>query len=483
MNGSFVRGSDSNPAAARFVNGSILRHVVVMSATGSVGLMALFVVDLLSLLYVSKLGDPMLTAAVGFATIVQFFAIAINIGLMIAAGALVSRAIGAGDEAGARRLATSGTIHGIIVSAVLVVAMLPFLPVFLTAIGADADTLPVATRFLWITLPSNLLMGPGMMFSGLLRAVGAARQAMLVTLAGALVTAGLDPLLIFGAGLGVDGAAITTCVARGTFALVGLWGVRRFRMLARPRVADIVADAPIVFRIALPAVLTNLAPSVASAFIAYALAKFGAVAIAGNVVIDRLTPVAFGGLFALSGSIGPILGQNWGAGRFDRMRGVLRDGALVTGAYVVVVWIALVLAREPLTRLFELQGVAADLFGFFCLVSGGVWFFTGLLFLSNASFNNLGFPFYSTVLNWGRATVGTVPPALLGAHLYGPKGVIAGVGLGAILFGLAGIVLALRTVSTLEARAAALPAPEPEAMRTTTDASLAAGPAQSGVLV
>lgn len=474
---------ETHPGAARFVSGSILRHVVVMSATGSIGLMALFVVDLLSLLYVSKLGDPTLTAAVGFATIVQFFAIAINIGLMIAAGALVSRAIGAGDNVEARRLATSGTVLGLVVSAVLVLGMLPFLPAFLSAIGADAETLPVATRFLWITLPSNLLMGPGMMFSGLLRAAGAARQAMLVTLAGAVVTAGLDPLLIFGAGLGVDGAAITTCVARATFALVGLWGVRRLRMLARPRVADIVADAPTVFRIALPAVLTNLAPSVASAFIAHALAQFGAVAIAGNVVIDRLTPVAFGGLFAMSGSIGPILGQNWGAGRFDRMRGVLRDGALVTAIYVAVVWVALIFARAPLTRLFELQGVAADLFGFFCLVSGGVWFFAGLLFLSNASFNNLGFPFYSTILNWGRATLGTVPPALLGAHLYGPKGVIAGVGLGSVIFGLAGITLAFRTVTTLEARAVALPPPEPEAVAATADASLAAGPAQSGVLV
>ena len=108
--------------AARFVEGSTLRHVVVMSGTGSIGLMAIFVVDLLSLLYVSKLGDPKLTAAVGFATIIQFFAISINIGLMIAAGALVSRAIGSGDHAGARRLATSGTIHGMIVAALLVVA-------------------------------------------------------------------------------------------------------------------------------------------------------------------------------------------------------------------------------------------------------------------------------------------------------------------------------------------------------------------------
>ena len=108
------------PGQGRFLTGSILRHVVVMSATGSVGLMAIFFVDLLSLLYVSKLGDPTLTAAVGFATILQFFGIAINIGLMIAAGALVSRAIGSGDRPGARRLASSATVHGLIAAAAFV---------------------------------------------------------------------------------------------------------------------------------------------------------------------------------------------------------------------------------------------------------------------------------------------------------------------------------------------------------------------------
>lgn len=439
--------------AARFVSGSILRHVIVMSGTGSIGLMAIFVVDLLSLLYVSKLGDPRLTAAVGFATIIQFFAIAINIGLMIAAGALVSRAVGAADEAGARRLATSATLHGLIAAAILVLAMLPFLDVVLSWIGADAETLPVARRFLWIALPSNLLMAPGMMFSGLLRAVGAAREAMWVTLGGAIVTAGVDPILIFGLDLGVDGAAIATCIARATFALVGWRGVRRHRMLTRPSVATVLDDAAIVLRIALPAVLTNLAPPVASAFVAAALARFGTGAVAANVVIERIAPVAFGGLFAMSGAIGPILGQNWGARRFDRMRGVLRDGVGVTACYVLVIWLALVLCRGPLARLFELDGVAADLLGFFCLVSGGVWFFNGILFLANAAFNNLGFPFLSTALNWGRATLGTMPPALLGAALYGPKGVLAGIGIGSIAFGLVGVVMAFRTVATLERRA------------------------------
>ena len=211
---------------------------------------------------------------------------------------------------------------------------------------------------------------------------------------------------------------------------------------------------PVVGRIALPAVLTNLAPSVASAFVAHALARFGTTAVAANVVIDRLSPVVFCGLFAMSGAIGPILGQNWGARRFDRMRGILLRGSLLGTGYVLAVWLALVLVRGPLIRLFELQGMAADLFGFFCLISGAIWFFNGLLFVANASFNNLGFPLLSTGLNWGRATVGTMPLAYLGGAYFGPEGVIAGTAAGSLFFGLIGIVLAFHTVARLERRAA-----------------------------
>ena len=136
------RTSDGSPPAetGRFVSGSILRHVVVMAATGSVGLMAIFVVDLLSLFYVSKLGDPNLTAAVGFAAIVQFFATAVNIGLMIAAGALVGKAVGASDPAAARRLAASALVLGSLVAVVIAVLIALLADPLLALIGARGET-------------------------------------------------------------------------------------------------------------------------------------------------------------------------------------------------------------------------------------------------------------------------------------------------------------------------------------------------------
>jgi len=95
-------------------------------------------------------------------------------------------------------------------------------------------------------------------------------------------------------------------------------------------------------------------------------------------------------------------------------------------------------------------------------VSGAVWFFNGLLFVANASFNNLGFPLLSTAFNWGRATLGTMPFAVWGAKLAGPQGVIAGIGVGSLVFGLAALVTAFWTIGALERRALAVRS-EPQA--------------------
>ena len=448
-----LRAPPPNPSPPRFVTGSTMRHVAVMTGTGSVGLVAVFAVDLLSLLYVSWLGDPALTAGVGLATIVLFFAVSINVGLMIAVGALVSRSLGAGERDRARRLASSACAHMVVAGLAVTLVLLPLLPWLLHLLGATPETAAVAKRFLWITLPSNFLMALGMGFSGVLRAVGDARRSMYVTLAGGIVTAALDPLLIFGLHLGTDGAAIATVVSRMVFVVVGFRGaVGVHRLVARPRLDAALRDARALYAIAAPAVLTNIATPIAGGFVTGVVARFGETAIAASATIDRLVPVAFGGLFALSGAIGPILGQNWGAGRFDRMRRSLRDGIVFTALYVGAVWALLLVLRHPLVALFKATGPGADLLLFFCLVAGPTWFFIGLLFLANASFNNLGFPLLSTLFNWGRATIGTMPHAVVGANVAGPEGAIGAIGVGAVDFGTAAIAAAFRTVGRLEER-------------------------------
>ena len=82
----------------------------------------------------------------------------------------------------------------------------------------------------------------------------------------------------------------------------------------RPSLRLVRRDATAVSAIAGPAIMTNLATPVGNAIVTRALASFGTEAVAAMAVIGRLTPLAFAVVLALSGAIGPIVGQNFGGG-------------------------------------------------------------------------------------------------------------------------------------------------------------------------
>ncbi len=441
-----------------FVQGSTMRHVLVMTGTGGAGLIAIFIVDLVSLLYISWLNDPSMTAGVGIATVVMFFTVSINVGLMIPIGALVSRALGARLYDDARRLAASGSIIMAAIGLGVSLIALPFLPQILKAMGASGRTFEVAQSFLWIALPTNALMAGGMAFSTILRAAGDAKRSMYATLSVAVVTVLLDPILIFALDLKSDGAAISINLARVAYLYMGyLYVTRTHKLLAKPSLQSILRDARPFFAIAVPAILTNLAAPAANAFFTGIMAQFGDEAIAASAIIDRVVPVAFAGVFALAGAIGPVLGQNWGARRYDRMKQTLKDSLTFMILYVLSVWLLLFLLQTPIVIAFNAPPLTADLVRFFCQLSGLIWFFVSLVFVANASFNNLGYPLLSTFFNWGRATLGMIPFAYFGAQIGGPKGALLGIGAGSIVFGIAAIITAFWTIRRLERQAVPIP--------------------------
>lgn len=444
-----------------------MRHVVEMTVTGAIGISAIFLVDFLSLFYISRLKDDALTAGVGYATTVLFIAISANIGAMIAGAAMVSRALGAASRAQeareadtdakardeAKRLAGTSLVLMVLFGLGMSLLLLVFLAQLLNVLGATGASRAVAERFLHITLPANVLMAAGMMLSGFLRALGDARRAMNVTLFGGLVTAVTDPLLIFGFGLGTEGAAWATVISRLVFAAVGWHGVVRVhRLLRRVSAAEVWRDSGRLTAIAAPAILTNLATPVGSMLFLKVITGFGASAVAANAVLDRVVPMTFVVLFALSASVGPILGQNLGARLHERLRQAMRDSYVFAVSYSLVAALLLALLREPLAAMFGATGETGATLMTFCLYGGIAWVFIGLVLVSNAAFNNLGFPLYSTLFNWGRATLGTFPPAYYGAQWFGVKGAIIGIGVGNAFFGLLSVVVVFHAIARLERR-------------------------------
>ncbi|MEQ8291177.1 MAG: MATE family efflux transporter [Roseovarius sp.] len=413
----------------------MMRHVSTMSLTSSIGLMAIFAVDLIDVFFISMLGRDALAAAAGYASVVMFFASAVNIGLSVAAGTLVANSLGARQDVPAREHAFSASMFAIAFGILIPLLTLPNIDRILDLLGASGEVAERAADYLWIILPTTVFSGLGMTTVAVLRAYGDGRRAMMPSLTGALVNGVLDPIFIFSLGLGLEGAAWATVAARFATMLMALWpAIRLYNGFAVPRTGCFLYDIREGMQIAVPAILATVATPVGTAIVTREMAKYGTDAVAGMAVINRMIPVVFAVVLALSGSIGPIMGQNFGAGRNDRVREAFFDGVIFAGIYVLSVSLLLFLFRGQIADFFGAKSEARELILLFCWPLALASFFNAVIFVASASFNNLGHPGYATWVNWGRQTLGTLPLVLIGGAFYGAAGVLIGQAIGGIIF-------------------------------------------------
>lgn len=428
---------------ARFLTGSTMGHVVRMTMTGAAGITFVFVIDALNLFWVSQLGDPRLVAAIGFAYAIQFFSVSSGVGLMIAATVLISRAIGGGEKALARDQAASAAVIAFVAQIVMAGLIVYFRREILSLAGARGETLELSARYLMFTMPSLSWMAVGLIGSGALRAAGDGRRAMVVTLTSGTLSMFLDPFLILGLGLGLDGAALGLNVSRLVLMAVSLmFAVRVHNLFARPRLAAISLCLAPFAAVAVPAILTQLATPFGNYILTRVLSQFGDEAVAGWAVVGRLTVVAFGGIFSLSGAIGGIFGQNYGGGLHHRLVSTYRDAVIFCLCYTLVIWAVLVAVGEHVGDAFGLAPDGMAVLRAFTHVGAGAFLFVGLFFVANAAFNTLGRPTRATALTWVRDGLLTFPVAVWMAGVFGPVGVIyaqallgAALGVAAVIWG------------------------------------------------
>ena len=221
-------------------------------------------------------------------------------------------------------------------------------------------------------------------------------------------------------------------------------------LLVKIQIHTFLKDLSVIIHIAMPAVLTNMVTPIGSSYVLKVMSGYGDSAVAGAAIIGRMAPVAFAALFALSGAIGPIIGQNAGAGRYDRVRQVVWNAMLSNAVYVVIIWLCLMFLNDWVVELFSASGEAAELIYFYTDFLAVGFMFSGMLFIANACFNNLNRAYFSMMLSFGRSLLGTIPFVYFLSQWYGAKGVISGEIVGAGLFGVIGFILIFRHITALE---------------------------------
>ena len=402
-------------------------HVIRMTLTGAIGITFVFIVDAANLFWISQLGDPTLVAAIGFAFAIQFLSVSSGVGLMIAATALVSRRIGQGDMAEARHMATSSMLITTAIQSLIALLVVSFRWQLLDLAGAEGETRDLAARYLLWTVPSLALMAIGLVGSAALRAYGDGKRAMFVTLSSGLVSMVIDPALIIWAGMGLDGAALVVIISRIVMTGMALYyAIRTHNLLAMPSLSAVRNNLSPFLIIAVPALLAQLSTPFGTFLLTGVISQFGDVAVGAWAVVNRLYVMAFGGIFALSGAIGGILGQNFGAKNYERLWTTYRDALIFCVVYALIAWVALMLATPMVIRGFGLNAEGAAVLRAFTITAGAAQTVIGMIYVTNAAFNSLGRPKRSMVVNWARDGVLILPLAWWAASIWGAPGVIYG---------------------------------------------------------
>ncbi len=422
--------------------GSVPLSLFKLTAPMTLGIAATILVQTLEMGFIGQLGTEYV-AAMTFTFPLTMLLSSIALGIGIGASSIIARSVGSGDQSDVRRLGThSILLVGIGMTALACIGWATIDPVFL-ALGAPPQMLPLLHSYLDIYYPGAVLFATTMMASSVMRAAGNANIPGLVMTLGAVAHLAIDPILIFGwfglPRLELAGAAIAMTFTRALCTLVLFHYIYRSGLIQTTAIFGCFwHSVRRILPIGLPAMATQMIGPVSAAIITRLLAGYGETVIAGFGVASRIEITTVIALFALSGSIGPFVGQNWGANRPERVRRGVNAAYLFCLGWgffgaVMLFWFGANIAAW----IDNDAGVVAVAAFYLALVpwSHGLW---GMLMMASASFNGLGKPIPSTLMSFTRMFLLNIPLAMLFDELWGYRGIFLATAATNCLMGAAG---------------------------------------------
>lgn len=443
---------------ARLVQGSVGSTLIRLTLPMFLGILSMMLFNIVDTFFVGRLG-PLPLAAMGFTFPVVFIITGTAMGMGIGMSSVVSRAIGEGNWPRVSRLTTDGLAMAVFIVAVFVaVGLLTMDPLF-RMLGADVHTLPLIRSYMvpWY-LGVGFLVIP-MVGNSAIRATGDTKTPSFIMILAGTINVVLDPFLIFGWGpfprLELQGAAIATVTAYSVTFLAAFYILRvRDRMIrfSFHHLSEVLQSWGQILHVGLPAVGTNLLVPLATGIITRIMAGYGTKAVAAFGVGSRLESLAMAGCFALSTSMAAFAGQNFGAGRCDRVEEGIRFGVKFCLSLNFVVWLLLAGAADPLARLFNDDATIVSIVKLFLWIVPLSYGAFGTMLQVTAAFNANNQPLYSALIFVTRLFVLTVPLALLGSRLAGIPGIFAAMFIGNVGTGMLACVIMARYIRAEERR-------------------------------
>lgn len=426
--------------------GPVWRNLLRLAGPMMFGIGAVMSVQVVDTYFVGKLGTNPL-AALSFSFPLALTLASLCIGLSAGAASLVSRAVGRGHRRRSRRLATDSLILSVIAVLLLTGFGLLTMETVLRLLGADGEILDMALRYTWIWYLSLPFLMVTMVCNAMTRAGGDAFWPSSIMITSAVLNIIATPLLVFGSGplptLGIEGAALATLLARIISAVMALYlvmGRDRLVVLSWRSLGRFFRSAGGVLGIGIPAALGNASNPLGIAVATGVIAVLGAETVAGFGVATRLEAFAILPMLALSASIGPVVGQNLGSKRIDRVSLALKTAFGLCIAWSLVLALLFWALGQPLATLFASESSVVDETArYLWIVPISLWGY-GIAIVAAGAFNALGKPLFALAYSLTRTAVFYVPLVWIASRLDGSNTVYIAI---ASANALAGILIAI----------------------------------------
>ncbi|WP_306117009.1 MULTISPECIES: MATE family efflux transporter [unclassified Roseovarius] len=410
--------------------GSVGKALFWVSAPMTLGILGTLLVGLADSLFLARV-SPEALAAIGFVYPVIVALTSLSIGLAAGTNTVVSQAIGKGEDQHARnRLTLHSMLFATVLSVGVSVLFFFAAPWIFASMGAKDKVLEAALSYIpyWcLSFPPMVVV---MALNAVFRAAGNSTVAATTMLLQSLLNIALNPIFIFGAGpvpaLGMAGAGLATLIAR-IAGLAGLvffaWRTGFIRFDCGPA-KNLPRSISKMARVGIPASLSNAINPVGMAVVTAAVATIGDAAVAGFGAAGRVQSFVLVPLLALSSGIGPVVGQNWGAGEEGRARKALWLCFVLSVLFGFALALLFLGFADFVANLMTKGGEPAKYAASYLRVVSWGFFGYGILVTANAAMNARDRAQWSMWLSAARIALLYAPLAWLGVFVAGYNGIL-----------------------------------------------------------
>jgi putative MATE family efflux protein len=383
------------------------------------GMMLQTMYYIVDLYFVSRIGDAAIAGVSGAGNL-MFVVFALTQTLGVGIVALISHAVGRKDEQEANLVFNQSLVLAATCATITLIAGYAGAEAYMRAMSADAATALAGTTYLYWFLPGLALQFAMVSMASALRGTGIVKPAMVVQAITVVLNTVLAPLLIAGwitgHPLGVAGAGLasTLAIAVGVI-LLAMYFIKleKYVALHPPMWAPRMAVWGRLLKIGLPAGGEFALMFVYFAIIFWVLRRFGAEAQAGFGVGSRVMQSIFLPAMAIAFAVAPVVGQNFGAGRFDRIREAFRSAIFMSCIVMFGLTLTCQLHPDWFIRIFSSEPGVVEVGALFLQIIAWNFVGSGIVFTCSSTFQGLGNTIPSLLSSGSRLVTFAVPALLL----------------------------------------------------------------------